>query len=58
MHELTLRMVYKDHNELALSVNLYDFEVEIVDPCLTHAIFTAYPQIDPDIYYYEPGKVA
>ena len=34
------------------------FTLKIVDPCLETAILTAYPQTNPDVYYYEPGKVA
>ena len=36
----------------------YEFEIEIIDPCLNDAILTPAPQVDPPNYYYTGNNPA
>ena len=42
--------MYEEHDQLVQ--NIYDFTIEIIDPCIDNAILTPQPQTDPADYYY------
>ena len=50
-YELTLRYAFSDH-DVENSPYTYDFEIEIIDPCLDHATLTPQSQTNPSTYYY------
>ena len=49
MHEFTLTMSYDIVDPV---FHTFNFEIEIIDPCLNHAILTPMPQVNPPSYYY------
>ena len=55
VYELTLSMAYDIYDPV---FHTYDFEIEIIDPCLNHAILIPAPQVDPPKYYYTGNEPA
>ena len=50
-YELTLKYAFKGH-DVENSPYTYDFEIDIIDPCLDHASLTPQSQTNPNTYYY------
>ena len=50
VYPMRLHIKYFQHDQL--TTNYYDFDIEIVDPCLNNAILIPEPQTDPPDYYY------
>ena len=55
IHEFTLTMAYDIFDPV---FHTFDFEIEIIDPCLNHAILTPATQVDPPSYYYTGNNPA
>lgn len=41
VHLLTLKVQYLEHGTIATSTNIYDFQIEVIDPCINNAVLTA-----------------